>query len=168
MTQSCDRVQWMRVQPRQLQQFAKCQASSSAPPPWDAEQLKLCKLINWLTAHPDSALRNTRHDLLGDWNLAGCLDMGTSWYFSWKLNNSVFQNEIKVFLTFHSLDMRVYNYKDLLFIQKHQNNSTLMRNISWCPCLNTRLNFNLRINQAPYFVVSGWQWRLILILSGQI
>ena len=26
----------------------------AAPPPWDAEQLELCKLINWLTAHPDS------------------------------------------------------------------------------------------------------------------
>ena len=28
MTRSCDRVQWMRAQPRQLQQFAKCQAPS--------------------------------------------------------------------------------------------------------------------------------------------
>ena len=30
-----------------------------------------------------------------------------------------------------------------------------MRNISWCPCLNTRLNFNLRINHAANFVVYG-------------
>ena len=28
-----------------------------------------------------------------------------------------------------------------------------MRNISWCPCLNTRLNFYLRINYAAYFTV---------------
>ena len=28
-----------------------------------------------------------------------------------------------------------------------------MRNISWCPCLNTRLNFYLRIIYATYFTV---------------
>ena len=28
-----------------------------------------------------------------------------------------------------------------------------MRNISWCPCLNTRLNFYPRIIYATYFTV---------------
>ena len=28
-----------------------------------------------------------------------------------------------------------------------------MRNISWCPCLKVRLNFNPRINNAAHFVV---------------
>ena len=51
----------------------------------------------------------------------------------------VFPNENKVVLTFHSLDMRVCNCKNLLFISEHQNISTFMRHISWCPCLNTRL-----------------------------
>ena len=32
------------------------------------------------------SLQNSRHDLFGDWNSAGCLDMGASWYFSLKLN----------------------------------------------------------------------------------
>ena len=30
-----------------------------------------------------------------------------------------------------------------------------MKNISWCPCLNTRMNFNLQINHAAYFVVNN-------------
>ena len=30
-----------------------------------------------------------------------------------------------------------------------------MRNISWCPCLNTRLNFYPRINHAAQFTVPG-------------
>ena len=33
-----------------------------------------------------TTLQNTRHDLFGDWNSAGCLDECTSWYFSWKFN----------------------------------------------------------------------------------
>ena len=43
-----------------------------------------CKDHTW---EPTSdTLQNMLHDLFGDWNSAGCLDMGTSWYFSLKLN----------------------------------------------------------------------------------
>ena len=50
------------------------------------------------------SLQNTRHDLFGDWNSAGCLDMGTSWHFSLKLNyfDLVFLNEKKVLIVTHS------------------------------------------------------------------
>ena len=49
-----------------------------------------------------TTLQNTRHDLFGDWNSPADISHES-------LIILVFRNENKVFLTFHSLDMRVCN-----------------------------------------------------------
>ena len=74
-----------------------------------------------------------------------------------------------VFLTFHSLDMRVCNCWDILFIQEHQNNSTFMRNICWCPCLNTLLQKAPRRNYARHSAVwnTGTQFQHFYRSSAQ-
>ena len=39
------------------------------------------------------------------------------------------------------------------FHSRTPNNSTFMKNISWCPCLKVRVNFYLRRNNAAHFTV---------------
>ena len=64
------------------------------------------------------------------------LDMGTSWYFSWKLNYFGIL-EWKEGSNSYTLSCRDCGMlKRPFFISEYQNNSNLMKNISWCPCLN--------------------------------
>ena len=50
--------------------------------------LSICTLTIWWCAERKwiITLWNMRHNYFRDQNSAGCLDMGTSWYFLWKLN----------------------------------------------------------------------------------
>ena len=47
----------------------------------DMSWLLLCNTRDFQPGQFQPSLQNSRHDLFRDWNLAGCLDMGISWYF---------------------------------------------------------------------------------------
>ena len=105
------------------------------------------------------SLQNTRHDLFGDWNSAGCLEMGTSWYFSWKMNYfGILKWKQGLFNIPQSGHESVYLLEPS-FHSRTPNNSTFMKNISWCPCLKVRVNFLPRRNYAAHFTVP----RLVLL-----
>ena len=105
----------------------------------------------WQLSH--TALWNARHYFVGDRNSPWLLDMGTSWYFSWKLNHfGIPKWKQGLFNIPQSGHESVYLLEPS-FHSRTPNNSTFMKNISWCPCLKVRVNFYLRRNNAAHFTV---------------
>ena len=104
---------------------------------------------------PDSPpLWNARHYFFKDRNSLWLLDMGTSWYFSWKLNYfGIPKWKQGLFNIPQSGHESVYLLEPS-FHSRTPNNSTFMKNISWCPCLKVRVNFIPRRNYAAHFTVS--------------
>ena len=79
--------------------------------------------------------------------------MGTSWYFSWKLNYfGIPKWKQGLFNIPQSGHESVYLLEPS-FHSRTPNNSTFMKNISWCPCLKVRVNFLPRRNYAAHFTV---------------
>ena len=111
----------------------------------------------WLTASllhcVWTQLWNARHYFFGDRNSPWLLDMGTSWYFSWKLNYfGIPKWKQGLFNIPQSGHESVYLLEPS-FHSRTPNNSTFMKNISWCPCLKVRVNFLPRRNYAAHFTV---------------
>ena len=80
--------------------------------------------------------------------------MGTSWYFSWKLNYfGIPKWKQGLFNIPQSGHESVYLLEPS-FHSRTPNNSTFMKNISWCPCLKVRVNFYPRRNYAAHFTVT--------------
>ena len=81
--------------------------------------------------------------------------MGTSWYFSWKLNYfGIPKWKQGLFNIPQSGHESVYLLEPS-FHSRTPNNSTFMKNISWCPCLKVRVNFIPRRNYAAHFTVKS-------------
>ena len=79
--------------------------------------------------------------------------MGTSWYFSWKMNYfGILKWKQGLFNIPQSGHESVYLLEPS-FHSRTPNNSTFMKNISWCPCLKVRVNFLPRRNYAAHFTV---------------
>ena len=96
-----------------------------------------------------------RHNFFGEGNSLWLLDMGTSWYFSWKLNHfGILKCKQGLFNIPQSVHESVYLLEPS-FHSRTPNNSTFMKNISWCPCLKVRVNFLPRRNYAAHFTVGG-------------
>ena len=94
------------------------------------------------------------HNFFGEGNSLWLLDMGTSWYFSWKMNYfGILKWKQGLFNIPQSGHESVYLLEPS-FHSKTPNNSTFMKNISWCPCLKVRVNFLPRRNYAAHFTVS--------------
>ena len=101
----------------------------------------------------DISLWNARHYFFKDRNSLWLLDMGTSWYFSWKLNYfGIPKWKQGLFNIPQSGHESVYLLEPS-FHSRTPNNSTFMKNISWCPCLKVRVNFLPRRNYAAHFTV---------------
>ena len=100
-----------------------------------------------------NTLWSARHNFFGEWNSPWLLDMGTSWYFSWKLNYfGIPKWKQGLFNIPQSGHESVYLLEPS-FHSRTPNNSTFMRNISWCPCLKRLVNFLPRRNYAAHFTV---------------
>ena len=79
--------------------------------------------------------------------------MGTSWYFSWKLNYfGIPKWKQGLFNIPQSGHESVYLLEPS-FHSRTPNNSTFRKNISWCPCLKGWVNFLPRRNYAAHFTV---------------
>ena len=103
----------------------------------------------------DNSLWSARHNFFGEGNSLWLLDMGTSWYFSWKLNYfGIPKWKQGLFNIPQSGHESVYLLEPS-FHSRTPNNSTFMKNISWCPCLKVRVNFLPRRNYAAHFTVFG-------------
>jgi len=99
------------------------------------------------------SLWSARHNFFGEGNSLWLLDMGTSWYFSWKLNYfGIPKWKQGLFNIPQSGHESVYLLEPS-FHSRTPNNSTFMKNISWCPCLKVRVNFLPRRNYAAHFTV---------------
>ena len=111
--------------------------------------LAVCVMIHYSTL-------DIIYSYIGD--SAGYLDMGTSWYFSWKLNYfGIPKWKQGLFNIPQSGHESVYLLEPS-FHSRTPNNSTFMKNISWCPCLKVRVNFYPRRNYAAHFTVKYWSY----------
>ena len=101
------------------------------------------------------SLWSARHNFFGEGNSLWLLDMGTSWYFSWKLNYfGIPKWKQGLFNIPQSGHESVYLLEPS-FHSRTPNNSTFMKNISWCPCLKVRVNFLPQRNYAAHFTVAS-------------
>ena len=94
--------------------------------------------------------------------------MGTSWYFSWKLNYfGIPKWKQGLFNIPQSGHESVYLLEPS-FHSRTPNNSTFMKNISWCPCLKVRVNFLPRRNYAAHFTVYVFAWLWLLFCARRL